>query len=439
VAALRRPDVWTLKVTAVLATHRIHNDVETGDRRPRVLLLAPSGGLGGGIERYLGAVEERLRAGGADVHRVDLLGPADTLSMRTRLRFAAAALRTALRAGPFDTVFAGLPNLIPVAAAAVPVARARRGLVLFHGTDIWAMRRVDRVILTHHPVLRPMTVSSYSSGALARVGMAPVLRPSIATSWRAALLAAGSRRATAGAVPTLLSVFRLNDADWVGKGLRELLAALPTVRAHVGPVRLVVAGQGPVLDAVRHAVAGHEDVDLVESPDDLTLAGLYAAADLFVLCTRTRVRPPRSGEGYGLVLTEAQLAGCPVVGPAYGARDAYVDGVTGATPADESPEALAAVLVDMLSDRARLSRLRQRCTEWARLATEPEDHTRNVFRAILGTSPASPGPHRARPAQPRPAQSLASPAGASPAPLPAQAAPAQPRPDRYAGSDVQRG
>jgi len=421
----------------VLATRRIDTEAKTGVRCPRVLLLAPSGGLGGGIERYLGAVEERLRAGNAEVHRLDLCGPANPLSFRARVRFTAAALRTALRSGPFDTVFAGLPNLIPVAAVAAPLARARCGLILFHGTDIWAMRRVDRAILTYHPGLRPMTVSSYSSGALARVGMAPVLRPGIATSWRAALLAAGGRRPAPGAVPTLLSVFRLNDADWVGKGLRELLAALPTVRAHVGPVRLVVAGQGPVLDAIRQAVAGQEAVELVESPDDATLAELYAAADLFVLCTRTRVRPPLSGEGYGLVLTEAQLAGCPVVGPAYGARDAYLDGVTGATPADESPEALAAVLVDLLADRARLGQMRQRCAEWARMTTEPEEHIRSVFSAVLGTPGLPPRPAQPRQAPSGQSASPASPAaGTSPPPVPAQAAPPASRSARRAGSDV---
>ncbi|ADP80279.1 glycosyl transferase group 1 [Pseudofrankia inefficax] len=390
-------------------------DTEPATRRPRVLLLAPSGGLGGGIERYLDAVQEALRAGGAEVHRVDLRGPGNSLTLRSRLRFTAAALRVAVRSGPFDTVLAGLPNLIPVAALAVPLAKARRGLIVFHGTDIWAMRTVDRAILTLHPTLRPVTVSSFSSGALARVGMTPVLRPGIPNSWRAALLAAGSRRPTRDAVPTVLSVFRLNDADWVGKGLRELLAALSIVRGQVGPVRLVVAGQGPVLDAVRQAVAGQEAVQLVESPDDSTLAELFAAADLFVLCTRTRVSPPRSGEGYGLVLTEAQLAGCPVVGPAYGARDAYVDGVTGATPADESPQALAAVLTDLLSDQARLASMRQRCAEWAQLTTEPEQHVRNVFRAVLGTQPAT-SPATGTPAPPVPAQATpASPQSVHPA------------------------
>lgn len=382
----------------MVAMHHFRIRARSSARRPRVLLLAPSGGLGGGIERYLGCVEERLRDGGAEVHRVDLRGPTGPSGLRARLHFVIIVVRTALRAGPFDTVLTGHPNLIPLAAAVAPLARARRGPVLFCGTDIWGLRRRNRAILTRHPVLHPITISSYSAGALALVGVAPVLRPGIATSWRATLLAADSRRAAPGPVPTLLTVFRLNHADWEGKGLRELLKALPTVRGRIGPVRLVVAGQGPALDEVHWLVNRHKDVELVESPDDTALADLYAAADLFVLCTRTN--PPRSGEGYGLVLAEAQLASCPVVGPVSGgAHDAFLEGVTGATPADESPEALAEVLVDLLSDPARLAQMRQRCGQWARMTTEPDEHTREVFRAILGATPPVPRPRGARPAQ----------------------------------------
>ncbi|MBX6390622.1 MAG: glycosyltransferase family 4 protein, partial [Frankia sp.] len=359
---------------------------------PRVLLLAPSRGLGGGIERYLGFVEERLRTGGADVQRLDLRSPGTLPGVGARLRFTAAAMRAARRTAPLDAVLAGHPNLIPVAAAAATLGQARRAPVMFYGTDIWVRRPLGRALVTRHRALYPLTISSFSAGALAELGVTPVLRPGIPPAWRATLLAAGARAARTvrqPGPPTLLSVFRLSDVDWAGKGLPALLAALPAVRREVGPVRLVVAGRGPAPEAMRRAVAAAGDVELVESPDDNELAWLYATADLFVLCTRTR--PGRSGEGYGIVLTEAQLAGCPVVGPVSGgARDAYVDGVTGATPGDESPAALAAVLTDLLTDRARLARMRRRAAEWARMATEPAEHARAVFTAILGAPPPAP-------------------------------------------------
>ncbi|WP_349305898.1 glycosyltransferase [Pseudofrankia sp. DC12] len=395
----------------MLSTHRLDIGAETG--APRVLLLAPSGGLGGGVERYLGTVEERLRAGGAEVHRLDLYGPTRPRGTGSRLRFGAATLRAARRLAPLDAVLTGHPDLIPVAAAALAAGRAERGPVLFYGTDLWRTRRLGRALLNRRPALYPLTISSYNAGALAELGVAPVLRPGLAAAWRATLLAAGARAARAnetrqtqtqpttapqGATahatvaqpqpPTLLTVFSLADANWAGKGLPELIAALPSVRRAVGPVRLLVAGRGPAPDGLRRAVGAVPDAELVESPDDAALAALYASADLFVLCTRTH--PGRSGEGYGIVLTEAQLAGCPVVGPVSGgARDAYLDGVTGATPADESPEALAAVLAGLLADRAHLARMRRRAAEWARMATEPAEHTRAVFSAVLGRAPVN--------------------------------------------------
>jgi glycosyltransferase involved in cell wall biosynthesis len=380
--------------------HRLDIGAETG-AHPRVLLLAPSGGLGGGIERYLATVEERLRAGGAVVHRVDLRGPDRPLGTRARLRFTGASLRAARRLRPLDAVVTGHPGLVPVAAAVAAAGGARRAPVLFYGADIWRSSLLTRALLARHRALRPLTISSFSAGALSGLGATPVLRPGLPSTWRATLLAAGARaaRETHAAPtgprlardtrpPTILTVFRLSDHDWTTKGLPELLAALPAVRRAVGDVRLVVAGRGPAPVDLRAAVAADGGATLVESPDDAELAALYAGADLCVLCTRTR--PGSSGEGYGIVLTEAQLAGCPVVGPVSGgARDAYLDGVTGATPGDESPEALAAVLRDLLTDRARLARMRRRAAEWARMATEPAEHTRAVFTAVLGIAPVT--------------------------------------------------
>ena len=47
------------------------------------------------------------------------------------------------------------------------------------------------------------------------------------------------------------------------------------------------------------------------------------------------------GEGFGLVLLEAQAAGTPVIATAYGgSHEACIEGVTGVAPADESAEAL---------------------------------------------------------------------------------------------------
>ncbi|MGF7236690.1 MAG: glycosyltransferase family 4 protein, partial [Frankia sp.] len=312
---------------------------------PVVLLLAPSDGLGGGIERYVASVVAALQEAGTTVVRIDLRGPDRPLTVGVRIRFAVRAVTAGLRHRRPAAVLVGHPHLLPVAAAVVAVARARRAPVLFYGTDIFALGRGAAAWLRRGRAFFPVTISGYSAGALARFGATPVLPPVLGIDWRDTLVAAGALRDTdrSPAAPArVLTVFRLEE--WESKGLPELLAATAGRRS-AGDVRLVVAGRGPAPSPLRAAVGRRPGVELVESPSDRALARLYAEADLFVLCTRTRTRPPYSGEGFGMVLTEAQLTGCAVIGPASGgSRDAYRESVTGRTPVDESAEALERLL-----------------------------------------------------------------------------------------------
>jgi glycosyltransferase involved in cell wall biosynthesis len=356
----------------------------------------------GGVERYVDAVEEALLRGGAAVTRLDhspAAGPADG----GQLVFARRAAATARRLGRLDALVAGRPELVRAAALAASLGGARGVAVFCYGPDLWRMPAADRALLARLPLLRPVTVSSFSAGVLASLGPARLLPPGVPAAWRAALLAEGARRRPLSPVPTVLSVFPL--ADWADKGLPTLVAALTAARARLGQVRLVVAGRGPAPGALHELLSATPDTELYESPDDEALARLYATADLFALCTRTRATGQRPyGEGYGTVLLEAQLAGCAVVGPAFGgARDAYREGVTGLTPADESAGALTDVLAGLLDDRARLTRTGRRGAEWAESVTRPDDHVRAVFQTLLDRRPASgPGPAAAE-GRPQPA------------------------------------
>ncbi|WP_045878218.1 glycosyltransferase family 4 protein [Pseudofrankia sp. DC12] len=362
---------------------------------PRVLLLAAPAGPGGGVDRYVSAVEEALLDGGATLTRLNhppATDPGTGGQLAARVDFARRAAGTARRLGRLDALVAGRPDLVKPAASAASLSGARRVPVLCYGADIWRMPPADRALLTRHPLLCPVTISSFSAGALAGLGLARLLPPGVPSAWRTALLAEGARRRPHTPVPTVLSVFPL--AAWADKGLGALVEALAVVRAELGPVRLVVAGHGPAPGALHELLSATPDAELHESPPDEALARLYATADLFALCTRTRPTGPRPcGEGYGLVLLEAQLAGCAVVGPAFGgSRDAYQEGVTGMTPVDESPGALADILVGLLRDRARLTRTGRRGAEWAESVTRPEDHRRAVFQVLLDRPPAPPDP-----------------------------------------------
>ncbi|MEX5634512.1 glycosyltransferase family 4 protein [Parafrankia sp. FMc2] len=350
-----------------------------------MLLLAPSEGLGGGIERYLSTIEDFLRYGGADVHRVDMVRPGRTLNAACRSGFAARALRIGRSLDRVDCVVAGHRNLIPLAAAVAGVTGARLAPVLFYGNDIWELGLIHRNLLARTPSLFPLTISSYSAGALSTVGIAPILPPGIAPAWRSTLIEEGRNRAPSARIPTVLSVFRL--PAWEGKGLPVLVDALAAVRREIGPVRLVVAGHGPAPNALKDFASSQPGLEIYENPDDQMLARLYATADLFTLCTR--IVRPNIGEGYGIVLLEAQLTGCPVVGPASGGSyDAYQEGITGVTPASESADALADTLLDLFADRNRLAQMGGRAVEWAAAVTDPDAYLRKVFSLLTGTRPA---------------------------------------------------
>ncbi|WP_131785511.1 glycosyltransferase family 4 protein [Protofrankia symbiont of Coriaria ruscifolia] len=355
----------------------------TGD----VLLLAPSLGLGGGIERYLATLEQALDGSGAQVRRVDLLSPGRRPTLAAKAAFAARALVAARRHSPIRCLLVGHPGLIPVAAAVTAAARPPRSFVAFYGTDIWGTRPLRRTLLTRLSRARPLTISSFSAGAMVSLGIPAVLPPGIDPVWRQALLST-PRPAGADRVPVLLTVCRL--PDWRGKGVAELVEATRQVRERIGAVRLVVAGQGPAPSDLVELLA-QADAELHVSPSDAQLAQLYCTADLFALCTRTRVRPPSSGEGFGIVLVEAQLAGCPVVAPfSGGSSDAYVAGVTGWSPTDESAPALAELVLQLLSDRSRLAEAGGRAREWARTVTDPDAYAEQTCRILLGRDGPSP-------------------------------------------------
>jgi phosphatidylinositol alpha-1,6-mannosyltransferase len=86
----------------------------------------------------------------------------------------------------------------------------------------------------------------------------------------------------------------------------------------------------------------------VPSPD---LPALYACADVFALCCRSRWGGLEQ-EGFGIVFLEAAASGVPAVaGDSGGAAEAVVDGETGIVVADPNDAtALAASIDRLLSD-----------------------------------------------------------------------------------------
>jgi phosphatidylinositol alpha-1,6-mannosyltransferase len=366
---------------------------ETVLPRPRVatragqaaLLLAPSRGLGGGIERYVQTVQSAFDDAGVASLRLDLPGPGPG-GHRTLLAAGTAAL--AAMTGQVRVVVAHRA-LLPVASL---LARRRPvdGIsVICHGSDIWgtrwAPRRELESWLMRRPDVRLVAVSSFTAGALLSRGPAAVLPPGLSRAWFGELVRAADRmRVSTDGVPRpgleLMTAFRLGE--WRDKGLPQLTAAISAL-GRPG-VRLTVCGSGAApADLLAH-VRGYPWCALRPGLTDAELAAQFARADLFVLGTRTRPGRRPCGEGFGLVLLEAQVAGTAVVGPAHGgAPDAYLDGVTGATPRDEGVPALVQVLDELTSEPGRLADMGARGASLARARFAPDRYAALAVSRLL--------------------------------------------------------
>ena len=197
------------------------------------------------------------------------------------------------------------------------------------------------------PGVRVVAISSFTAGALAGDCQSTILPCALSPKWFEKLVAAS----TAAQYPTqgvqLVTAFRL--ADWREKGLPQLIEAVTAQRRT--DIRLTICGSGKPPPDLLRLIASHDWCTLRVALTDGELAIELASADLFVLATRTRTGRHANGEGFGLVLLEAQVAGTPVIAPAYGgSSDAYMDGFTGVSPNNESAEALATAINEMLED-----------------------------------------------------------------------------------------
>ena len=358
-----------------------------GARAECALLLAPSRGLGGGIERYLQTVESAFDDAGVPSRRFDLSrsGPAGHRALLAETGSALAGL-----AGPArPRLVVGHRSLLPVAAM---LARTRRvdGISLIcHGSDVWRSSRnlrsgLERWLMSRQDV-RLVAVSSFTAGALLVHGLATILPPGLSRAWFGELVsAAGRETAATDATPRsglgVMTAFRLTE--WRDKGLPQLTAALAALGR--SDVRLTVCGSGaPPADLVAH-VRRYPWCTLRPGLDDAELAARFAQASLFVLATRTRPGNRPSGEGFGLVLLEAQVAGTAVVGPAHGGSPgAYLEGITGETPRDESVPALAQVLDRLLARPGRLGQMGARGAQWARARFDPDRYAALAVERLL--------------------------------------------------------
>ncbi len=157
----------------------------------------------------------------------------------------------------------------------------------------------------------------------------------------AALAAGDGRRARAAlGIPAEAPVVGSVTRFMAQKAPLDLVAAARRVLAARADAHMLVVGDGPLRPQVQTAVGGEPRIRLLGLRDDVP--DLLAAMDVVAFSSLW--------EGLGRALTEAVLAGRPVVATAVnGVPDLVVDGVTGyLTPAGR-PDLLADRILDVLA------------------------------------------------------------------------------------------
>jgi glycosyltransferase involved in cell wall biosynthesis len=152
--------------------------------------------------------------------------------------------------------------------------------------------------------------------------------------------------------PAVLIVARLAASERY-KGHDQLLEAWGEVRRQHPAAELWIAGAGDDLERLRARAAGlghagGDSVQFLGRVSHARLFELYATARLFAM--------PSTGEGFGLVFTEAMRFGLPCVCSFDSSAEIVQDGVTGLVVAQE-PAAIAVACGRLLADDALAERL----------------------------------------------------------------------------------
>lgn len=153
--------------------------------------------------------------------------------------------------------------------------------------------------------------------------------------------------------PLVVSVSRLVPR----KGMDTLIDTAAMIAPEYPAMSVVIAGEGRDMGRLERRIRhGRAPVRLLGRVGNADLPSLYAAADVFVLCCRTRWGGLEQ-EGFGIVFLEAAAAGvASIAGHSGGAADAVVHDATGLV-VDEPDDAKAlAVSLRRLLDNPSLAR-----------------------------------------------------------------------------------
>ena len=344
----------------------------------------------GGIEHVVDKVFHGLRAQDHRVRaitaRSDVAESDPEVHRVTRggvLAYLLAALRKALsisRQSRPDVVLCGSLVTAPIAW----ILSKRHGvpsLILIHGTDIlrgsklyratafWFLRRATRLAANSENTKRLLLAAGIAADRI------DVIPPGVDDFDPAAPRSTPDQLAELTQDrPILLTVGRLVRR----KGVLDFVQqAMPVLVEQLPEILFLVVGEDPknslahkgeaLRDRIQSEIESRglqDHIKLLGSVDDDQLHQLYRRADLFILpCLEI----PGDVEGFGIVFLEAALRETPAVSTRTGGiPEAVVDGTTGTLVDPGDFAAMAKVIHELLTDKARRQELGRNAARRAR-------------------------------------------------------------------------
>ena len=168
------------------------------------------------------------------------------------------------------------------------------------------------------------------------------------------------------------------------KRLTDLVSALEIVRSRNPHWRLVIVGDGPLLEQLQVQIAA------VGLSDEIFLMGkqsqlvpILRSADMFVF--------PSEVEGLPNALIEAGLAGLPIIAcDAPGIKDVIKDQETGILVSTRNPQAMAEAIVDLLEHPDKAQQLAAKAQQRMRQNYSTEHSLECLYRAYELCTPETP-------------------------------------------------
>ena len=261
----------------------------------------------------------------------------------------------------FDVIHTHLPTPWSADWSAVASAVKRKPLVLTYYNDIVAEGRLEEVTRIYNKFNLKLILNWASKIVIIQpnyLNASPhlkVFEEKVETIPAGVNLEKFSPMGTAPEGDTLFFLSVL-DVYHRYKGLEDLLRALALVKKVVPDVKLVVGGDGDLLNhyrSLQDRLGLNENVEFLGFVPEEMVAKYYNRCDIFVLPSTSRAQ-----EGFGMVALEAMACGKPVIcTDLVGIAEDVRNKGTGLTVEPNNAEGLAEAISSLLQNRSEAQRM----------------------------------------------------------------------------------